>query len=444
MDSLPLKRLLANAGKLLGYSSVAGLLAAATSILAARVLGLEAFGILALVQAYVMVVSQLVSFQSWQAIVKFGSQALARDDREQLRQLVKFGVLLDVATGVVGFALAMALAGTVERVLGWPAGARPLMRLLACMILFNWNGTPVGLLRLLDHFDWLGRGLLAGAGVRLIGVALCAVLAPTLPAVVVAYLVAGIVERVFLFVVALCAARARGADRVLAPGWDRLRGEWRALWDYVWTTNLNSTLRMLSREADMMIVGTVVGPAGAGLFKIAKTFARLAFQLLNPLYQALYPELARLHADGLRCAFLALMGRFTALTAALGAAIWMGFLVAGAWLVRVLFGEAFQDAYGVALVYLLAAFLAFAGFALQPAMLACGKPRTSFVAQAAATVAYFLLLIPLLQRLGALGASWAYVGYYALWSAIMIVALRRHFAVWTGAASAEQTVEPRA
>jgi len=70
-----LQRFLQNASWLLGASVIASILAFATGALAARSLGLETFGNLALVMAYVGTISTLVSFQSWQAIVKYGSAA---------------------------------------------------------------------------------------------------------------------------------------------------------------------------------------------------------------------------------------------------------------------------------------------------------------------------------------------------------------------------------
>ncbi|MCG5484571.1 MAG: oligosaccharide flippase family protein, partial [Sinorhizobium meliloti] len=74
-------------------SSVIGLIGFA---LTARALGPAGYGILALCFSYTRAVERIVSFQSWQPLIKYGAHSLAEnaDDATELRALLKFGLLL--------------------------------------------------------------------------------------------------------------------------------------------------------------------------------------------------------------------------------------------------------------------------------------------------------------------------------------------------------------
>ena len=98
----------------------------------------------------------LATFNSWQAVIKYGSDAIEARNEAGLLQLVKFGFLLDIGSAAAGAVLALVLAGPVIRLLGWDESLRPMLMLYSLAILLNISGTPIGLLRLFDRFDLLG------------------------------------------------------------------------------------------------------------------------------------------------------------------------------------------------------------------------------------------------------------------------------------------------
>ena len=61
---------------------------------------------------------------------------------------------------------------------------------------------------------------------------------------------------------------------------------------------------------------------------------------------------------------------------------------------------------------------------LHPAALALGLPGLSFRVLCASTLAYVLALLLLVPQSGAVGASFAYVGFYIVWTALMVWAVR--------------------
>ena len=85
------KKIFLNAGILASGSVISSLIGLVSFAFIARVLKSELFGVLALVQAYALIIDKVLNFQSWQAIIKYGSKSIIDDNIEELRDLLKFG-----------------------------------------------------------------------------------------------------------------------------------------------------------------------------------------------------------------------------------------------------------------------------------------------------------------------------------------------------------------
>ncbi len=77
--------------------------------LTARALGPSQYGVLALCFAYARGMERLIAFRSWQPLIKYGAEALHDEDWEALRALFKFGLLLDIGTAFLAWAIAILL-----------------------------------------------------------------------------------------------------------------------------------------------------------------------------------------------------------------------------------------------------------------------------------------------------------------------------------------------
>lgn len=428
-------RLFVNASKLLSANVISAALQFLVTILAARALGPKDYGILALVLVFQLTVGKLVTFDAWQAVIKFGSEAIERNDLQALRQLIKFTFCLDIGSAIAGMILAMVLAGPIIRLLGWDPAIRPLLVLYSVLILFSLSGTPVGLLRLFDRFDLLSYTAVINAVARLVGVLGCLIVKQRVFGFVLAYLVTGIVGQLYQIVASLWVLRQRHIGSILREPLQGIRTKFPGIWDYVWTTNLTMTIRMLSREADGLFIAGLTTPTALGLFNVAKQFSSALPKFSDPLSQSIYPELARSWAQVDRKRFISLIKRTTLFTGMVAFAGWFAFVLLGHWIIRLTVGPAFQDAYWVTVFYMLAMVVFLCGFTLTPSLLAMGLAKKSFFANLAATILYFCLLFPLVKAFGVVGASLAYVGFFLIWSVIMVkylLAMLRDRSRWGG------------
>jgi O-antigen/teichoic acid export membrane protein len=413
------RRLLKNTSQLLGGSIAKSALGFGAVLLAARGLGPEKYGILVLIQAYVTIIDKLVNFQSWQALIKYGADALEKDDPTSFKRLIKFGTFLDAGSAVLGTLVTIAV--------GWILGVWGvqsmqftwLMMGYSGVVLSNLIGTPKAILRLFDRFDVAAIQQIVAGVLRLGGVVGAFIMDAPLWGYLLAWLVGEVAGHLLLLGLGWRELRVRGYLGIFSASVQGITKTYSGLWNFVWTTNLNGSVRMTSRRMDTVIIGGVLGPAAVGLYEIAKKFATILNRLSNPLYQAIYPELAKLWSAQDREAFVRLIFQLGAMAGAGALLVWIGALVFGTSLLNWTVGAEYVGAYSVLVWYMLAVAVEVAAFPLQPAMLAMGHPRKTFVVHVVTTVLYFGALGGLLYIYELPGAGMAYLVYYLAWTSIM-------------------------
>ena len=168
------RRMLRNAGLVLGGKAATALINLAATALALRSLGVESYGLLVLVHAFVQAAGGVVKFQSWQAVLRYGAPCVEHGRWAEFRALLRFTAGLDLASALAGSAACAALALLLGPAFGWPAELMPAAALYATAVAFRVMAMPTGLLRLFDRFDLLAKRDSAGAVVRLIGAAAAA------------------------------------------------------------------------------------------------------------------------------------------------------------------------------------------------------------------------------------------------------------------------------
>lgn len=419
------RRLFKNAGMLLGGNAGASVLAVASTALTARALGPESFGILVLITTYTLVVDRLVNFQSWQAVIKYGADALRGSDDGAFVGLIRFGFLLDGGTALLGAVVACTAAWYFGHWRGWDGQTVVLASVYGVTILFHVSGTPVAILRLFNRFKLLSLQTVVAAIIRISGVTVAFVVGGGLPAFLLAWALADVIGRLILVVLSLRVLRSEGHPIHISDLPRSCTSRFPGLWSFVLTTNLNSSVRLVSREVDIFFVGALLSPAAVGLLKVAKQVSRVLSRLSDPLYQSIYPELSMMLASGQNRRLVIYSARAALLAGIPALVFWIAAVLLGEYILGIVFGAVFVAAYPVMVWYLLAIVVSIWGFPLQPMMLAYGLPHKSFRIQIAATIAYFGLLYLLTANLEAVGAALAYLGYYIVWTCLMMTNLFR-------------------
>ncbi len=401
------RRIFENTALLIGSKGLGAVFGLGYLALSAQALGADRFGVLILVHTYTVVIREFVSFKSWQAVIRYGANCLSRDNRQAFQRLVKFTMLLDVGSSIFGVLIGIAMLQIVGPRLGLTAEIMPMAAFYCGIILFNFKATAIGILRLFDRFDLLAKQMLVIPVLRLLGVTVAFLAGAGLWAYLLVWFVASAVSGIVFLWFGWREFERQG----LATGMDwrfrDLTSSHSGIWSFVWTSSLHSTLMLTWSQISTLAVGFVLGPASAGLFKVAQESAGILAKPAQLFTQTIYPELAKLVTSHDTRNLWQVIVRSGVIGAAFGSLVLLVIVLFGQPLLIVIFGIEFAGAYGVLLLLMLAAAISMSTFALDPVMYAVGRPDIPLKVRAATSILHVLATVFLLMQIGLLGAGFA-------------------------------------
>lgn len=401
----PFGRALRNLGWLLTGKGVGAILSLVYLALAARALPLADFGQFMLILSIAQATAALVTFQTWQIVIRFGVPHHERGDIPALGRLVRYSAALDIGAGVVGCLIAGIAVAVMRARLGWSAEVAREALLFSLVLLLSVRSTAVGVLRLHDRF---ALGAMADAVTpitRFVGA--------------VAAVLAGASVRGFL--IAWAAAEAATAlvywatAHRIAPGllgrWnraDKARAENPGFWRFAFVTNVNSTVSAASKQFVVVLVGFVAGAVAAGGYRLAFQLSQALVRTSEMFARGVFPELTRADAAETRDPLRRLFRQSTRLALGAGITICVLAPVAGGPVLRLVGGERYVGVYPILVLLSLAAGLEVMAAGFEPLLLSTGRAAAALRARLigiAVLIAAIATLMPLYGMLGAAVAT---------------------------------------
>ena len=421
----PLRTRLVNIAHLMSGNLASGLISLAAIDLTARALGPASYGILALAIAYVRVVERLVTFQSWQPLIKYGAEVTDPEHAADFKSLLKFGLLLDVAGAVAAWVIATALALLASPLFGWDNQVMTLVAIYCTVLLFNISGTPTAILRLYGRYHAAAYGPIGNALLR---VGLCYLgirNGAGLDYFVFVWMATQILGSLTFLGFGIRALRANGIRGVLAAPIKGVTQRFHGVWSFAWQSNLSLTLRSSAQQLDTLLVGALADPASAGFYHIAKQVGRMAQQIGVHVQAVLYPDVARLWAAGAIQEFRRAILQVEVMLAAFGIAVVLLLLAAAKPILLYTAGPAFLGAAPLMIVQGIAVAAMLLSFPARSALLAMGHQRQVLNVAMVSTVAFHCAALALIPLIGAMGANIAHILLGFVWLVMLGTLLRR-------------------
>ncbi len=397
------RRMGLNVAWLLGGKGFGGVASLIYLAVAARALGPAQFGLFSLVLAYGQTIANLMQFQSWQAVIRYGAQHRADGEPGRLARLLGFTTTLDLATAVLGAGIAWLGVGLAGPWLGWSAVEQRDAALFGAALLLSIGATPNGVLRLFDRFDLLTYCQAIGPSVRVIGSLTAWWLGGGVPGFLAVWASAALIQSGVTWFVALGPRQRRPA--LGRAAFAQAARENRRIWRFSWMTNLSSSLTVTGEQAATLAIGGVVGTSMAGGYRLASRVAKGLVKPVQAMARVLYPEMARLVATDDRATLARIAGRVELVTAGLAVVVVAVFAVAGGTVLTLLAGPGFGSARELLLLLAVAAAIDLSGLGLEPVLNAHGKAGKVLAGRAAGAAVNLGGLAVLLPLLGAEGAA---------------------------------------
>jgi O-antigen/teichoic acid export membrane protein len=193
-------------------------------------------------------------------------------------------------------------------------------------------------------------------------------------------------------------------------------------WRFAIHVNLTASVVAAWGPIARVVVGGLLGPAGAALFRVASSIADSAQKPADLLARAFYPEVVRMDLTTKQP--WKLLVRTTAFASAIAVAAVILLLIGGKPLVTALFGEQFLGAYPALLILMFVPLIGVFSFPMPPMLYALDRPDAPLKARLAGTITYFIIVAPLSWRFGLIGAALALVAGNAVMVVTMLFQLR--------------------
>ena len=408
-----------NTGYLFSGSSISVALNMVQSVFAARLLGVDNFGVLGVVTVFASTVNRLFSFRMGELVVKYMDHFGAEKRPDRAAAVVKAAALTEGITSLLAFVVLVLLAPLAAQIFTKDPATTPWFLIYGLIIPGNLcTETSTGVLQVHRRYRSQAAINIGQAVLTAVAIVAAYFLHGTMLVVVLAYLVGKLILGIGPMVLAW-----QSLGELYGPGWWRasfsLLPPRRELVSFAVSTNLSATLNMVVRDSEQLWVGFFLSTTEVGYYKLALAAINLIMVPITPFINTTYPELSRAVSEKAWPQLRRLLRRVTLISAGFTGAVSLGLLVLGYWLIVTIYGAEFAPAYPVLLVLLAGYGVANVLFWNRSLLLALHQPVFPFQVMLWTGLAKILLAFVLVPRFG-LVAEAALLSAYLAFSVAII------------------------
>ena len=403
----PMRRVLANFWILIRGRGAAAIMAFGATALMARSLGPAEFGMVVLIHTYAMLIRALLDFGSVDAIVRFGVPAHDAGDSHALGRLIKVCRRIDKQASITAALLALAVAPFAGPSIGMDNNHVMLLMAYSVVLITTGTGTASGILRLYDRFDILGRQMTISPTIRFMGVVIAWWLSAPIQVFVAIWASGYAAENFYLMWHAKHKYNTHIKEALAGVSVkDAKLSDCDGLRHFLWVTYWQSNLDILPKHITTVLVGYLLGPAEAGLLRLARELSSMLSKPAILIRQVIFVDLTRNWNQGNQ-AFDVIAYRTALLGGALGSLFVLTSYFFGEHLLATLLGQQFVAAKSILTLMLLAATLDLTASPLRSALYAMGYAAKAMRLYVVSTTMYLGLFVVLTKSMGLIGAGLA-------------------------------------
>jgi O-antigen/teichoic acid export membrane protein len=416
-----MQRVIRNSGYLFTGSTLSAALSMIQGILAARLLGVESFGVLGIITVFVSVINRLTSFRMAELVVNYVGEFSEKGEKDRAAAAFKTAALFESGSSVLAFLLILVLAPIAATYLAQDPSTVSLFIIYGMIVPAHMLAeSSTGLLQYLDQFKLLAGIQVAQSVITLLLIVGAFATGGGLLAVLVAYLVGKVA-----WSLGITGAALIHAHRAWGSGW------WRAPFSLIHirrkemmrfgvSTNLTGTLTLLSRDSEILWLGALASPAAAGYYKVSLAILNILLIPVQPLISTTYREVAREAGarawDNVR--YLLRSGSMISAAYSIPAALFLG--VFGPWVISLWGAEFLPQSYGAMGILLVGVTFVNVFYWNRTTLLPLGLPEYPTKVTLVAAIAKVVAILILVPRYGALGMAATLSGFFLFTGGVLV------------------------
>jgi len=375
-----------------------------TSFVLAAILGDAGFGLISIGIALVSTITQFLDIRTSESLIRFVGNALARGEKREAITYFYVALTADVILMLATLAAVLLLGPESAVVYGEDADTvRRLLGIYALTIPFSTlEGTFEPMLTVMRRFTYLSAGRVFNSVVLMASLIVGAQFG--LEGVMWGYVAASAVSFLTWTI---------GALVEMVRTFDTARGEgylaaWRQFLPFSLHTSVTASLKAISGNIDILVLGALASPAVAGHFRVARSAALLISMPTLQASAVIYPELIEAWASQNMARARRLVTQYTRVSGWVSLAAYAFFLVTADWLVALFYPPDFAPVGNLIRILGIGVALDTMFRWVRPAAMAAGKPQIATFYNVAAMLLKVVSVVPLVYLLGAIGAALSY------------------------------------
>lgn len=411
-------KLLKNSGTIFFGNSAASALNIISFSFMAKSVGAEFLAVYALSQTYSSLINDIFNVQTWESLVKFGSEKLSD---EELASLIKTNLLIDSLSALTAFVFALLLALPISILAGWDRAHLPIISLYSISILFNITSLTIGIPRLLREFSGVAKIQVGISVVRLLAVSVCYYLRGDSSLFIGIYLCMDILTNMFLMSFSLYLIRQK-----LGRNWwsNKLLINKEQI-NFIWWTNLRTIIRVPVRHFDVIVISSVISMEALGFYKVYKEITKVISNISDPVSQAIFPEFTKLIGNDNHKESVALAKKSIFVMSLVAVVLSVFLCLAAELVVRTFFGHEFLAHINILYFMIIVSGFAFSTTPINSLFIAAGFAKASFYVVLLTNTVYLLMAFWCGSIWGLFGVVLANVIQFALNKELKVLILRR-------------------
>jgi len=407
------KKLFMNASWLFGGKTASGIFSAIQTVVIARILGVSDYGLLSLILAYVAVLNMFFDLKVWETATKYIGTYWEAGEHDKARSMIKLSYILDIGSGVVAFIIAILSAKLISTYIIHSPEAYVFIWIYSISLFVDTaNSTSDAILRVFDRFKNIAFINSFQKFFRLIVVVALLYSGLGIKGVLYGFILASFVGFSVRMWLVMKTLKHNDLQGWLSADISLIRDQWKGIAWFLGNTSFIATLKTGNeRYLGILILGYFAGKDAVAFYKIASSIASVVNRIVDPIYEAIYPELVKLASSNAIEDFKNMIKSTTKSLVLIIIPIGVIIIIFAEPIISLVFGKDYVPATNALRILAAAVLIVRCTFWINPALLSMGRPGLRTIMGVISTFVYLVLMFLLVPGYSYMGAAFAFLGY---------------------------------
>ncbi|MEE8044548.1 MAG: oligosaccharide flippase family protein [Thermodesulfobacteriota bacterium] len=407
------KKLFMNASWLFGGKTASGIFSAIQTVVIARILGVSDYGLLSLILAYVAVLNMFFDLKVWETATKYIGTYWETGEHDKARSMIKLSYILDIGSGVVAFIIAILSAKLISTYIIHSPQAYVFIWIYSISLFVDTaNSTSDAILRVFDRFKNIAFINSFQKFFRLIVVVALLYSGLGIKGVLYGFILASFVGFSVRMWLVMKTLKHNDLQGWLSADISLIRDQWKGIAWFLGNTSFIATLKTGNeRYLGILILGYFAGKDAVAFYKIASSVASVVNRIVDPIYEAIYPELVKLASSNAIEDFKNMIKSTTKSLVLIIIPIGVIIIIFAEPIISLVFGKDYVPATSALRILAAAVLIIRCTFWINPALLSMGRPGLRTIMGVISTFIYLVLMFLLVPGYSYMGAAFAFLGY---------------------------------